>query len=55
MVNKYTLNDKPTDEEFCDGCCYNDNPNPNLNCRKIKCCYLVRTECILKDGYIVYK
>ncbi len=44
------------DENFCDGCCYNNNSDPNFNCKKIKCCYLVRNECILTDeGYVVYK
>ena len=47
--------DRPNDEQFCDGCCYNNNPKPELNCKKIKCCYLVRNECMLLDGYIVYK
>ena len=40
--------DSPPNEEFCNGCCYNNNPRPELNCRKIKCCYLVEAECILK-------
>lgn len=46
---KYKIN-----KEFCDGCCYNNNPKPELNCKKIKCCYLVRRECILTDeGYVI--
>lgn len=40
-------------EGFCDGCCYNNNPKTELNCNKIRCCYLVKYECILVDGYIV--
>lgn len=40
---------------FCDGCCYNNNPKPEFNCNKIKCCYLVKHECILVDGYVIYK
>ena len=52
---KNKLMDSPVDEEFCDGCCYNDNPNSELRCSKVKCCYLVRNECLLVDGYIVYK
>lgn len=43
------------DEKFCDGCCYNDNPRPELNCNKVKCCYLVKRECILVDGVVMYK
>lgn len=37
---------------FCDGCCYNNNPKPELNCKKIKCCYLVKRECILINGCV---
>ena len=40
-------------EGFCDGCCYDNNPNEKLNCNKIKCCYLVKHECMLIDGYTV--
>lgn len=37
-------------EGFCDGCCYNNNPKPELRCKKIKCCYLVSEVCII-DTY----
>ena len=50
--NNYT---SVIDDEFCDGCCYNNNPNPNLNCNRVKCCYLVRDECILVDGVVMLK
>ena len=44
------------DEKFCEGCCYNNNPNPQYNCKKIVCCFLVRNECILhEEGYVFYK
>lgn len=44
------------DDDFCDGCCYNNNPRPELRCNKIKCCYLVKNECILTDeGYLIYR
>ncbi len=42
---------KPVNEEFCDGCCYNNNDDPNLNCDKRKCCYLVKEECILHKDF----
>lgn len=42
-------------DEFCDGCCYNDNPNPHYRCKRIKCCYLVHEECMLVDGYVIKK
>ena len=44
--------EKVIDESFCDECCYNDNPHPELRCRKIKCCYLVRKSCALKNEVI---
>ena len=44
----------PVDESFSDGCCYNNNPRPELNCNKVKCCYLVRHECILMDKNVEY-
>lgn len=48
--------DKPIDESFCDECCYDDNPRPELRCNKVKCCYLVKKECILtKEGYVIYQ
>ena len=40
---------------FCDECCYNNNPKPELNCDKVKCCYLVKNNCILVGGYVVHK
>lgn len=40
------------EEGFCDGCCYNNSPKPELRCSKVKCCYLVRDECILVDGVV---
>lgn len=43
-------------EGFCEGCCYDNQPKPELNCDKVKCCYLVEKYCILMDGgvYPVY-
>ena len=43
------------DDEFCDGCCYNDNHNPSLECNRVKCCYLVKDDCILVDGVVMLK
>ena len=42
----------PIDECFCDECCYDNNPKPELNCSKIKCCYLVKNKCVLINGVI---
>lgn len=47
--------DKPVDEKFCDGCCYNDNPLPELKCKKTKCCYLIKDECMLIEGVVMPK
>lgn len=49
------FNKKDLIEGFCDGCCYDNNPNPVLNCNKVKCCYLVRKECILVNGVVIEK
>jgi hypothetical protein len=46
---------KPSDVTFCDECCYDDNPHEELRCKKVKCCYLVRNECILIDGVVMLK
>lgn len=35
-------------EGFCEECYYNNQSKPELNCDKIKCCYLVRKECIIR-------
>lgn len=47
--------DRPVDETFCEECYYNNNDNPKLNCKKDKCCYLVRDEYILIDGCVMRK
>ena len=47
MEKKYF--DKLVEDGFCDGCCYEDNPRPELKCKKTKCCYLVHDECIIYD------
>ncbi|MDO5849329.1 MAG: hypothetical protein Q4P18_07325 [Methanobrevibacter sp.] len=26
-------------KQDCDGCCYNNNPQKELNCNRIVCCY----------------
>ena len=43
-MNKITNN-----TEFCDGCCYRRTCSHDLE----KCCYLVKKDCILKDGYVI--
>ena len=43
-------NQKQVKYDFCDGYCYDDNPISELNCNKVKCCYLVHEECILING-----
>lgn len=45
---KFNNSDKP---EFCNGCCYRHTCSHELE----KCCYLVRSECILVDGYVMMK
>ncbi len=35
---------------FCDECCYDDNPRPELKCKKIKCCYFVKNECLISNN-----
>jgi len=37
------------EDGFCDECCYDNNPRPELNCKKVKCCYLVDDNCILYE------
>ena len=45
------INKQDNYNEFCDGCCQRKTCSHDLE----KCCYLVKKECILKDGYILYK
>ncbi|MBQ6220010.1 MAG: hypothetical protein IJH63_00435 [Methanobrevibacter sp.] len=40
---------KSEDNSFCDGCCNRRTCNHDLE----KCCYLVRNECMLQEGYVV--
>ena len=46
-------NKKEKVEEFCDGCCYNNHPQAELECDMVKCCYLVKKKCIIKREKIV--
>ena len=34
------------EKEFCDGCCYRKHCEKELE----KCCYLVKKECLIKEG-----
>lgn len=34
------MTNKDDNNECCSGCCYNNNPHKELECNKIKCCYL---------------
>ena len=43
MINKQEY------ESFCGGCCYRRTCEHDLE----KCCYLVKEECILKEGYVI--